>query len=193
MISCHYYVYQMVPLGTRPTHNHVLLDEIGFSTDDLQELVHSLSYVYQRSTTAISVVAPICYAHLAATQMGQFMKFEDKSETSSSHGGLTAAGAVPVPQLPKLEEKMRKPCKFSSISCCACTYQFDNLSNSRCYIGNLTNLQIVLLQNNNITGPIPSDLGKLSKLQTLDLSNNFFSGEIPSSWVTSKAPIPEAR
>ncbi|KAK7244112.1 hypothetical protein RIF29_38930 [Crotalaria pallida] len=67
------------------------------------------------------------------------------------------------------------------ISCCACTYQFDNLSNSRCYIGNLTNLQIVLLQNNNITGPIPSDLGKLSKLQTLDLSNNFFSGEIPSS------------
>ncbi|KAE9596274.1 putative post-transcriptional gene silencing PAZ-Argonaute family [Lupinus albus] len=91
---------------TRPTHYHVLLDEIGFSTDDLQELVHSLSYVYQRSTTAISVVAPICYAHLAATQMGQFMKFEDKSETSSSHGGLTAAGAVPVPQLPKLEEKV---------------------------------------------------------------------------------------
>ncbi|KAL1348006.1 hypothetical protein HN51_024011 [Arachis hypogaea] len=91
---------------TRPTHYHVLLDEIGFSPDDLQELVHSLSYVYQRSTTAISVVAPICYAHLAATQMGQFMKFEDKSETSSSHGGLTAAGAVPVPQLPKLQDSV---------------------------------------------------------------------------------------
>ncbi|XP_061341623.1 protein argonaute 4-like [Gastrolobium bilobum] len=94
-------------IGTsRPTHYHVLLDEIGFSPDDLQELVHSLSYVYQRSTTAISVVAPICYAHLAASQMGQFMKFEDKSETSSSHGGLSAAGAVPVPQLPKLEAKV---------------------------------------------------------------------------------------
>ncbi|MED6176340.1 Protein argonaute 4A, partial [Stylosanthes scabra] len=91
---------------TRPTHYHVLLDEIGFSPDDLQELVHSLSYVYQRSTTAISVVAPICYAHLAATQMGQFMKYEDKSETSSSHGGLTAAGAVPVPQLPKLQDNV---------------------------------------------------------------------------------------
>ncbi|KAG4937566.1 hypothetical protein JHK85_052485 [Glycine max] len=48
-------------------------------------------------------------------------------------------------------------------------------------IGNLTNLQIVLLQNNNISGPIPSELGKLSKLQTLDLSNNFFSGGIPPS------------
>lgn len=93
-------------IGTsRPTHYHVLLDQIGFSPDDLQELVHSLSYVYQRSTTAISVVAPICYAHLAATQMGQFMKFDDKSETSSSHGG-SGINASPVPQLPKLEEKV---------------------------------------------------------------------------------------
>ncbi|KAJ7960428.1 Protein argonaute like [Quillaja saponaria] len=91
---------------TRPTHYHVLLDDIGLSADDLQELVHSLSYVYQRSTTAISVVAPICYAHLAATQIGTFLKFEDKSETSSSHGGITSAGAVPVPQLPKLDDKV---------------------------------------------------------------------------------------
>ncbi|PSS21604.1 Protein argonaute like [Actinidia chinensis var. chinensis] len=91
---------------TRPTHYHVLLDEVGFSADELQELVHSLSYVYQRSTTAISVVAPICYAHLAATQVGTFMKFEDMSETSSSHGALTSAGPVPVPQLPKLAESV---------------------------------------------------------------------------------------
>nr|CAD1829069.1 unnamed protein product [Ananas comosus var. bracteatus] len=91
---------------TRPTHYHVLLDEIGFSPDDLQELVHSLSYVYQRSTTAISVVAPICYAHLAATQVGQFMKFDDSSETSSSHGGHTSAGSIPVPELPRLHEKV---------------------------------------------------------------------------------------
>lgn len=48
-------------------------------------------------------------------------------------------------------------------------------------IGNLTNLQIVLLQNNNIRGPVPPELGKLQKLHTLDLSNNMFTGEIPSS------------
>ncbi|OIV90181.1 hypothetical protein TanjilG_01377 [Lupinus angustifolius] len=48
-------------------------------------------------------------------------------------------------------------------------------------IGNLTNLQSVLLQNNNITGPIPSELGKLTMLHTLDLSNNFFNGKIPPS------------
>ncbi|KAL6135447.1 hypothetical protein ACLB2K_067675 [Fragaria x ananassa] len=48
-------------------------------------------------------------------------------------------------------------------------------------IGNLTNLQIVLLQNNNITGPIPQEIGKLSKLETLDVSSNFLTGGIPSS------------
>ncbi|PPD67966.1 hypothetical protein GOBAR_DD35158 [Gossypium barbadense] len=97
---------QVIEGTTRPTHYHVLLDQIGFSADDLQELVHSLSYVYQRSTTAISVVAPICYAHLAAAQVGTFMKFEDASETNSSHGGVTAPGAISVPQLPRLKENV---------------------------------------------------------------------------------------
>ncbi|KAL0647297.1 hypothetical protein Bca4012_045588 [Brassica carinata] len=89
---------------TRPTHYHVLYDEIRFSTDDLQELVHSLSYVYQRSTTAISVVAPICYAHLAAAQMGTVMKSEDMSlsERSSIHDGITRSGEAPVPPMPML-------------------------------------------------------------------------------------------
>ncbi|KAM7279438.1 hypothetical protein ACFE04_006572 [Oxalis oulophora] len=49
-------------------------------------------------------LAPVCYAHLAASQVGTFMKFEETSETNSSHGGMTAAGPAPVPQLPKLQE-----------------------------------------------------------------------------------------
>ncbi|KAL3653292.1 Protein argonaute-4 [Castilleja foliolosa] len=97
---------------TRPTHYHVLLDEVGFSADDLQELVHSLSYVYQRSTTAISVVAPICYAHLAATQLGQWMKFEDASEKSSSHNGSAPGGVPAVPPMPKLKESVRNSMFF---------------------------------------------------------------------------------
>ncbi|CAA2982848.1 NSP-INTERACTING KINASE 3 [Olea europaea subsp. europaea] len=48
-------------------------------------------------------------------------------------------------------------------------------------IGNLTNLQSVLLQNNDISGPIPPVIGTLEKLQALDLSNNKFIGGIPSS------------
>ncbi|KAJ0984414.1 hypothetical protein J5N97_002770 [Dioscorea zingiberensis] len=48
-------------------------------------------------------------------------------------------------------------------------------------IGNLTNLETVLLQNNNISGPIPAEIGRLAKLHTLDLSENKFTGEIPGS------------
>ncbi|PPR83790.1 hypothetical protein GOBAR_AA36925 [Gossypium barbadense] len=55
---------------TRQTHYHVLLDQAGFSADDLQKFVQSLSYMYQMSTTAIFVVPPIFYAHLAASQLG---------------------------------------------------------------------------------------------------------------------------
>ncbi|KAL7614483.1 hypothetical protein Lser_V15G06694 [Lactuca serriola] len=88
---------------TRPTHYHVLLDQIKFSADELQELVHSLSYVYQRSTTAISAVAPIRYAHLAAGQVAQFVKFDDMSDTASSHSGGDAGGFT---QLPKLHHKV---------------------------------------------------------------------------------------
>ncbi|PAN17712.1 hypothetical protein PAHAL_3G150900 [Panicum hallii] len=97
---------------TRPTHYHVLHDEIGFSADDMQEFVHSLSYVYQRSTTAISVVAPICYAHLAAAQIGTFLKFEEMSDASSSQGGHTSVGSAPVPELPRLHEKVRSSMFF---------------------------------------------------------------------------------
>ncbi|KAL0927965.1 hypothetical protein M5K25_002193 [Dendrobium thyrsiflorum] len=49
------------------------------------------------------------------------------------------------------------------------------------WIGNITNLQSVLLQNNAISGPIPATIGRLEKLQTLDLSNNHFNGSIPDS------------
>lgn len=38
-----------------------------------------------------------------------------------------------------------------------------------------------LLQNNQLSGPIPSEIGKLSELGTIDLSGNQFSGEIPMS------------
>ncbi|KAL8152247.1 hypothetical protein V2J09_010007 [Rumex salicifolius] len=101
---------------TRPTHYHILHDEIGIAPDNLQELVHNLSYVYQKSTTAISVVSPICYAHLAAAQMGQWMKFDETSETSSSHGEMTVPGVVPVPQLPTLKDRVASSMSIKTIN-----------------------------------------------------------------------------
>ena len=34
------------------------------------------------------------------------MKFEDKFETSLSDDGLTTVGAIPIPQLPKLSDRV---------------------------------------------------------------------------------------
>ncbi|KAK8957283.1 Protein argonaute 4A [Platanthera zijinensis] len=103
------YDFYMCPhagmIGTsRPTHYHVLLDENKFTADQLQEFIHSLSYAYQRSTSAISIVAPVLYAHAAAAQVAQFVKFEDHSETASRQGSSTAADPPPMPQLPRLHE-----------------------------------------------------------------------------------------
>ncbi|PPS13939.1 hypothetical protein GOBAR_AA06634 [Gossypium barbadense] len=61
------------------TYYHVLLDQAGFSADDLQEFLHS---------------------------WGQFMKIRDASETSSSHGGMYAPGVISVPQLSRLKDKV---------------------------------------------------------------------------------------
>ncbi|CAN4103690.1 unnamed protein product [Withania somnifera] len=100
-------------IGTiRPTHYHVLLDEIGFSIDVLQNLIHSLSYVYQRSTGATSIVAPVRYAHLAAQQFGQFTKFEDLSETSSGQGSVKSIGSTPVTELPSLHKNVKRSMFF---------------------------------------------------------------------------------
>lgn len=80
------------------------------------------------------------------------------------------------------------PCSWTMVTCSAESLVIglgtpsQNLSGRLApSIGNLTNLQIVLLQNNNITGLIPAELGRLQKLQTLDLSDNLFTNEIPSS------------
>ncbi|XP_020203105.1 protein argonaute 16 isoform X2 [Cajanus cajan] len=94
-------------IGTsKPVHYHVLLDEIGFSADGLQDLIYSLSYVNQRSTIATSVVAPVSYAHHAAAQMGQFFNFDDLSETSDSEGN------IPIPELPRLHKNVRSSMFF---------------------------------------------------------------------------------
>ncbi|KAG7555426.1 Leucine-rich repeat-containing N-terminal plant-type [Arabidopsis suecica] len=80
------------------------------------------------------------------------------------------------------------PCSWTMVTCSSENFVIglgtpsQNLSGTLSpSITNLTNLRIVLLQNNNITGKIPTEIGRLTRLETLDLSDNFFRGEIPSS------------
>ena len=57
-------------------------------------------------------VAPIYYAHLAAAQVGSFLKFEEMSDASSSQGGDASVSRAPVPELPRLHEKVRSSMFF---------------------------------------------------------------------------------
>ncbi|XP_074579135.1 putative LRR receptor-like serine/threonine-protein kinase At2g23950 [Curcuma longa] len=86
------------------------------------------------------------------------------------------------------DEDSVDPCSWAMITCSSDNHVIglgapsQNLSGVLSgRIGNLTNLQQVLLQNNNISGELPAELGLLSKLQSLDLSNNHFSGGVPDS------------
>lgn len=46
-------------------------------------------------------------------------------------------------------------------------------------IGQLTNLQTLVLSNMTITGTLTAEIGKLTQLTTLDLSQNSIVGPIP--------------
>ncbi|KAL9664529.1 hypothetical protein QQ045_019933 [Rhodiola kirilowii] len=88
----------------------------------------------------------------------------------------------------KWDEAAVDPCSWTMVTCSSDHLVIgfgtpsQNLSGTLSpSIGNLTNLQIVLLQNNNISGSIPAELERLSKLHTLDLSNNAFSGVLATS------------
>ncbi|KAI5062758.1 hypothetical protein GOP47_0023297 [Adiantum capillus-veneris] len=49
-------------------------------------------------------------------------------------------------------------------------------------IGDLSNLQSLVLAGNSLTGRIPPEINKLPSLQHLDLSNNALTGELPLLW-----------
>ncbi|XP_038892179.1 probable LRR receptor-like serine/threonine-protein kinase At1g67720 [Benincasa hispida] len=53
-------------------------------------------------------------------------------------------------------------------------------------MSNLINLKILHLENNKLTGTLPSYLGSLPNLQELYIQNNTFSGEIPSELLAKK-------
>ncbi|XP_077513030.1 protein argonaute-3-like [Amblyomma americanum] len=68
------------PLGTaRPAHYYVLWDEIGFTSDELQLLTYGLCNVYARCKTAVSIPAPVYYAHHAATRASCYLQVEGQA------------------------------------------------------------------------------------------------------------------
>ncbi|KAI4345841.1 hypothetical protein L6164_012930 [Bauhinia variegata] len=94
----------------------------------------------------------------------------------------------PHDSLANWDDNAVNPCNWNMVTCSPDHFVItlgipsQNLSGTLSpSIGNLTNLQSVLLQDNNIYGYIPYELGKLQKLETLDLSDNIFSGQLPDT------------
>ena len=70
-----------------------------------------LSFLHVYHIVLLIAVAPICYAHLAAAQMAQFIKFEEILDKNPSDD-ITSAGAVPVQELPRLENRVKNSMFF---------------------------------------------------------------------------------
>ncbi|UJR37628.1 hypothetical protein I4U23_030325 [Adineta vaga] len=67
---------------SRPILYHVLYDEIGFSSDEIQSLTYYLCHSDVRCTKAVSVPAPVHYAHLAAYQSRDADSYENDRRSS---------------------------------------------------------------------------------------------------------------
>ena len=61
-------------LGTsRPTHYHVLNDDIKLNADEIQRFTFDMCHLFGRCTAVVSSPAPTYYAHLAAYQAHYYM------------------------------------------------------------------------------------------------------------------------
>ncbi|KAI1305924.1 Protein argonaute-3 [Halotydeus destructor] len=73
-----YLCSQESAFGTcRPTHYYVLQDDNSFTADQLYKLTFGLCHSYATATRAISIPAPVQYAHLAAFRARHHLKFSN--------------------------------------------------------------------------------------------------------------------
>ncbi|GAA5861200.1 hypothetical protein JCM3774_002225 [Rhodotorula dairenensis] len=78
---------------TRPTRYVLLVDENGFTSNEFESTIHCLSYSYQRCNKAVSLPAPVYYAHLIA---GHIRKWIISDHSSASSAGGTDTDSTPA-------------------------------------------------------------------------------------------------
>ncbi|KAH8922751.1 Piwi-domain-containing protein [Atractiella rhizophila] len=86
----------------RPTHYICLLDEVGFTADQVEKLTHDLCYSYARATKAVSLVPVAYYADVVCEKARAFVYNPDGSTVVSAdfdpkriQARLDRAGGVP--------------------------------------------------------------------------------------------------
>lgn len=85
---------------SRPTHYHVLYDEMKWTADQLQEFTYRMCYTYGRCTRSVSMVPAAYYAHLVAFRArfhatDNYDEWEAQSVSSGESGGMDL-GFAPV-------------------------------------------------------------------------------------------------
>ncbi|KAI6658442.1 argonaute 2 [Oopsacas minuta] len=71
---------------SRPSHYHVLWDENSFDANSLQALTYQLCHTYARCTKAVSLPAPVYYAHWVAKRAAMSATFREDDSSSVSSG-----------------------------------------------------------------------------------------------------------
>ncbi|KAL3659245.1 hypothetical protein V7S43_015823 [Phytophthora oleae] len=90
---------------SRPTHYHVLLNEIGFTADELQTLTYKLCYTFARCTRSVSMVPSAYYSHLVAFRARFFLV--DGSDTASTVSGYSDTPPETDTRMYNLHETMK--------------------------------------------------------------------------------------
>jgi len=106
--------HQGIQGTSKPTHYHVLFDQTGFTSDELQALTYHLCHTFARCTRSVSIPTPCYYAHLIAyrakLRLHRLMDAESSSQSSSSSGssGLSDDELSRLQELISLKEDMKK-------------------------------------------------------------------------------------
>lgn len=99
------YTHQGLVGTSRPTHYQIIYDdEPKITADEVTEIIYYLSMCYARTSSSVSIPAPIYYAHLAAFRAKEHVKGKltlSGSDTRSTSSGDDAS-SIDLPEYQKM-------------------------------------------------------------------------------------------